>query len=265
LIMAPHETQRGVLLFATPEDVAVAAAEKFVAYGQESISQHGVFSVALAGGNTPRRVYELLASDRFKDLIDWSKVHLFFSDERSVPPNHPDSNYAMAVQALISKIGIPPANVHRIAGEVNPEESAAAYEGELRNFFGGVATTRFDLVLLGMGDDGHTASLFPNSDSLNETSRWVVATKAPSGQDRISLTLAAIKNGAHVLFLVTGSAKAQRLAEVLGDRPGTQLPAQLIMPVNGTLEWLVDEAAAALLSSHLAPDIAQQPENNNEN
>src|SRR6185436_14371217 len=118
--MTPAGIKRRVLLFDTPEDVALAAAQRFIDYGSAAISENGVFSVALAGGNTPKRVYELLASDRFKHLIDWSKVHLFFGDERSVPPDHPDSNYAMAAQALISKIGIPQSNIHRIAGEVNP-------------------------------------------------------------------------------------------------------------------------------------------------
>jgi len=254
-----------VVVFDIPEEVALVAAQRFVEYAKQAIAEHGVSSVALAGGNTPKRVYELLASDRFKELIDWSKVHLFFGDERSVPPDHPDSNYAMAARALISKIGIPPSNVHRIAGEVNPDDSAASYESELRNFFGEVAAPRFDLVLLGMGDDGHTASLFPNSDSLTETSRWVVAAKAPSGQDRISLTPGAINNAAHVLFLVTGRGKAQRLAEVLGDKRGARLPAHLIMPVKGTLQWLVDQAAASFLSLPLAPDKTEQPENDNEN
>lgn len=238
-----------VLVFDTPEEVALAAAQRFVEYAKQAIAEHGRFSVALSGGNTPKRVYELLASGSYKNLIEWSKVHLFFGDERSVPPDHPDSNYAMVYQALISKIDIPRSNVHRIAGEVNPEESAVAYERELRDFFGAVAASRFDLAFMGLGDDGHTASLFPNSEAVAEKSRWVVATKAPSGQDRISLTLPAINNAAHVLFLVTGSGKAQRLAEVLGNRAGTnKLPAQLIMPVNGTLEWLIDRSAASLLS-----------------
>lgn len=257
-----------VLVFDTPEQVALAAAERFLAYAKEAIAQHGRFSVALAGGNTPRRVYELLASEPFKNLIDWSRVHLFFGDERSVPPNHPESNYAMVYAALISKIDIQPSNVHRIPGEVDPVESAATYERELRNFFGDMAPPHFDLVLLGMGDDGHTASLFPNSEALNETSRWVLATKAPSGQDRISLTLPSVNNAEHVLFLVTGSAKAQRLAEVLRKGPGKdKLPAQLITPVNERLEWLIDQAAAAvtLLDFPLAPDIAEEPENDNEN
>lgn len=242
-------TQRSVLVFNTPEEVALAGTQRFVECANEAIAERDVFSVALAGGNTPKRVYELLASDPHQSLIDWSRVHLFFGDERSVPPDHPESNYAMVYRTLISKIDIPTSNVHRIAGEVNPTESAAAYETELRNFFGEVASPRFDLVLLGMGDDGHTASLFPNREALAEKSSWVAATKAPSGQDRISLSLPAINNAEHVLFLVTGSGKAQRLAEVLGNRPGTnKLPPQLIKPVNGKLEWLIDRDAASLLS-----------------
>ena len=247
--MAPHGTQRSVLLFDTPGEVALAATERFVEYANQAIAKHGVFSVALAGGNTPRRVYELLASNPHKNLIEWSNVHLFFGDERCVPSDHPDSNYAMVDRALISKIDIPPSNIHRMIGEVDPEEGAAAYESKLRNFFGEVAVPRFDLVLLGMGDDGHTASLFPKSASLAEKSRLVVATKAPSGQGRISLTLSAINSAEHVMFLVTGSGKAQRLAEVFENRPGAnKLPAQLIVPVNGTLEWLIDREAASLLS-----------------
>jgi 6-phosphogluconolactonase len=247
--MAPHETQRSVLVFDTPEDVALAAAERVGDYANQAIAKHGVFSLALAGGNTPKRVYELLALNPHKNLIEWSNVHLFFGDERCVPPDHPDSNYAMVHRALISKIDIPLSNVHRIIGEVDPQEGATAYESELGNFFGGVAVPRFDLVLLGMGDDGHTASLFPNSASLAEKFRWVVVTKAPSGQDRISLTLPAINNAEHVMFLVTGSGKAQRLAEVFEDRPITnKLPAQQIMPGKGTLEWLIDREAGSLLS-----------------
>jgi 6-phosphogluconolactonase len=259
------EVQRNVLVFNTPEEVALAAVQRFVEYANQATAEHGVFSVALAGGKTPKEVYEVLASDPHKSLIEWSEVHLFFGDERCVPPDHPESNYAMVHRALISKIDIPPANVHRMAGELNPEASAVAYERELRTFFGEVAAPRFDLILLGMGDDGHTASLFPNSEALTENSKTVVATKAPSGQDRISLTLPAINSAACVLFLVTGSGKAQRLAEVLSNLPETnKLPAQLIAPVNGTLEWLIDGAAASLISLPLALDHAQQPENDNE-
>jgi 6-phosphogluconolactonase len=238
-----------VLVYDTPEQVALAAAERFVAYAQEAIVDRSVFSVALAGGNTPTRVYELLASIPFKNLIEWSRVHLFFGDERCVPPQHPDSNYGMVYTTLISKIEIPSANVHRIIGEGNPDEDAAAYEIELRAFFGNVSWPRFDLVLLGMGDDGHTASLFPGTDAVKEEVKWVVATRMEQlKQDRITLTVPVLNHAAHVVFLVTGQGKAKRLSEVLRHRPNAdRLPAQLIQPVDGTLEWLIDKAGASLL------------------
>src|SRR5687768_4925449 len=210
------ETAGDVLVFDTPEEVALAAAEKFVTYGQKAISDHGVFSVALAGGNTPRRVYELLATDPFRNRVEWSRVHLFFGDERCVPPHHPDSNYGMVYQTLISKIEIPTANVHRMVGEGNPEENASAYEKELTTFFGELSWPRFDLVLLGMGEDGHTASLFPGSDALNEKSKWAVATRMKRlEQERITLTAPVLNHAEHLMFLVTGQGKAKRLSEVL--------------------------------------------------
>jgi len=238
-----------VLVFDTPEEVAKAAAEKFVAHAKEAILDHGVFSVALAGGNSPRRVYELLASDPFRNIIEWSRVHLFFGDERCVPPHHQDSNYGMVYTALISKIEIPPANVHRIVGEGNPQESATAYENELSTFFGKFSWPRFDLALLGMGEDGHTASLFPGTDAVKEQSKWVVATRMKQlEQDRLTLTAPVLNHAAHVIFLVTGQGKAKRLLEVLRHRSQAHpLPAQLIQPVDGTVEWLVDKSAASFL------------------
>ena len=237
-------------VFDTPEQLAVAAAERFVERAREF---HGTplerFSVALAGGKTPRRVYELLATDRFKNRIDWPQVYLFFGDERSVPPDHPESNYRTVYESLISKVPIPPKNVHRIVGEGNPNENARAYENQLRTFFAGLSWPRFELVLLGMGEDGHTASLFPNSAALQEMSRWVVPTKnEQSGQDRITLTVPVFNHARRVAFLVTGQKKAQRLKEVLRPEPGSgQLPAQAIKPIDGSVEWLVDAEAASLL------------------
>ncbi|HVQ37661.1 MAG TPA: 6-phosphogluconolactonase [Pyrinomonadaceae bacterium] len=249
--MEPRRIQDNVRIFNTPEDVALAAADELVAYAREAIADHEWFGVALAGGNTPRRVYELLGSDPHKKLIEWSRVHLFFGDERCVPPVHPDSNYRMVYEALVSNVEIPEGNVHRIVGENDPPAGAAAYEQELRRFFTAASLPRFDLVLLGMGEDGHTASLFPKSDALKEQSKWVVATQnLQSQQDRISLTLPALNHAAHVLFLITGSNKATRLSEVLRIESGPEpLPAQLISPVQGTLEWLIDRAAASQLSS----------------
>jgi len=239
--------QSNILVFETPEELALAAAERFVQYAGELRDMTERFSVALAGGNTPRRVYQLLATERFKNRVEWSQVHLFFGDERCVPPQHPDSNYARAYEALISRVTIPADNVHRIVGEGNPTENALAYESELRKFF--AELPRFDLVLLGMGDDGHTASLFPHSAALKERSRWVVPTRnEQSGQERITLTLPALNHARRIMFLVTGKKKAQPLKEVLRPQPGSeQLPVQAITPIEGMLEWLVDAEAASLL------------------
>ncbi|MGH9872678.1 MAG: 6-phosphogluconolactonase [Pyrinomonadaceae bacterium] len=243
------EPQSNISVFDTSEQLAVAAAERFVECAYEFHGTLDRFSVALAGGNTPRRVYELLARDRFKNRIEWSQVYLFFGDERCVPPDHPDSNYAVAYRALISTVPIPAINVHRIVGDGNANENARAYENQLRSFFAGLSWPRFDLVLLGMGEDGHTASLFPNSAALKETSHWVVPTKnEQSGQDRITLTAPVFNHARHIMFLVTGKKKAQRLKEVLRPQPGSeQLPVQAITPIDGTLDWLVDAEAASLL------------------
>jgi len=238
-----------VFIFDTPEQVAQAAAERFVDYSAASSADHGSFSVALAGGSTPRRAYELLGSDEFKNRVNWSVVHLFFGDERMVPPDAAESNYRMVNDALLARVPLPPQNVHRINGEIEPEESAALYEAELKSFFATTSWPRFDLILLGMGDDGHTASLFPGGDALNETAKCVVATRHPqSGQARISLTLPVINQSARVVFLVTGKKKAAPLVRVLrGEGANEELPARKVTPVNGILEWLVDRSAASEL------------------
>jgi 6-phosphogluconolactonase len=251
-----------VFVLETPEQVAEAAAERFVDYSIASIREHGSFAVALAGGSTPRYAYELLAKAEYKDCVDWSRVNLFFGDERLVPPASPESNYRMVNDALISRVPIPADNVHRIIGETAPYESAKEYEALLKKFFGTVNWPRLDLVWLGMGDDGHTASLFPGSDALKENTRWVVPTRHPhTGQDRITLTLPVLNHAARVIFTVTGREKAATLARVLrGDSTDEELPARKIGPVNGTLEWLVDQSAA----SQLTVDVSEQPEDNDE-
>ena len=238
-----------VLVFDTPEQVAQAAAERFVDYSAASIADHGLFTVALAGGSTPRRAYELLGSDEVKNRVDWQLVQLFFGDERMVPPDSPESNYRMVNDALLARVPLPPQNIHRMNGDFAPSESAESYEAELKDFFATTAWPRFDLILLGMGDDGHTASLFPGSAALNETAKWVVATHHPqTGQARTTLTLPVINQAARVVFLVTGKTKAAALERVLHDEAANdQLPAQQIRPVNGTLKWLVDRSAASAL------------------
>jgi 6-phosphogluconolactonase len=242
--MNPHPN---VFVFDTPEQVARAAAERFVAYSIASIREHGLFAVALAGGSTPRRAYELLATDEFRNRVDWSLVFLFFGDERMVPPDSPESNYRMVNEALISRVAIPAASVHGLIGETSPAQTAGSYEAELKSFFGMVELPHFDLVWLGIGEDGHTASLFPGSDALKEETRWVVDTRNPqTGQTRITLTVPVLNHAARVTFMVTGKEKAATLARVLhNDAEEEELPAQKVRPVNGVLEWLVDRAAAS--------------------
>jgi 6-phosphogluconolactonase len=242
-------TQANVFVCDTPEELALAAAERLTAYERACRRTGERFSLVLAGGQTPRRIYELLATDPFKQRLEWDQVDLFFGDERGVPPDHPDSNYRMTAAALISRVPIPPWQVHRIIGEGNPNESAQLYEGQLRTYFAGAPWPRFALVLLGMGTDGHTASLFPGSDALCETEHWVVPSRSPQPpQSRITLTVPVLNHAARVLFLVSGADKAARLAQVLKPKPQTELlPAQMIQPISGSVEWLVDSAAASLL------------------
>lgn len=235
-----------VSVFQTSEQLALAAAERFVEAAKHSQETHGRFSVALAGGRTPTHIYELLATDSFRNRVEWSRVDVFFGDERCVQQDHPESNYAMAHRALLSKVPIPEANVQRITGEGDPTESAREYEARLRNFFGPMPWPRFDLVFLGMGEDGHTASLFPKSEALDEPLQLVVPTKSPQGQCRITLTLGAFSHAARIIFLVTGEEKAATLSDVMQRQSGSRrLPASLVKPIDGTLEWLVDRKAAS--------------------
>lgn len=238
-----------ILVFDDADEVARGAADRFVEIAQAVIAARGRFSVALSGGSTPRLTYELLATDEYRDRVSWASVHIFFGDERCVPPTHPDSNYRMACEAMISLLPIPPQNTHRMRCEDGPVAGARLYEQELRSFFDGAAAwPRFDLVLLGIGEDGHTASLFPGTPALAEQQAWVVANRVEKLKTfRITLTAPAINHAAHIVFMVTGIGKAERLVEVLnGLRDPERLPAQMIQPVEGSLTWLVDRAAASL-------------------
>jgi 6-phosphogluconolactonase len=247
--MATADTARDIRILETAEEVARAAADLFTDIAIASISAEGRFSVALAGGSTPRRTYQLLASEEYRDRVSWSKVHIFFGDERCVPPTHADSNYRMVEETMLSRLPIPEENVHRMIGEGDAHANASLYESELRTFFDGEPWPLFNLVLLGMGDDGHTASLFPGTDALKEDRAWVVANWVEKFQSyRITLTAPAINHAANIIFLVAGASKAERLHEVLrGARDPLRLPAQLIQPVAGSLIWLADKAAAARL------------------
>lgn len=231
------------------EAVARAAASRFAELAEECVSTRGRFAVALSGGSTPRRIYQLLSGEEFATRVEWPKVHVFFGDERCVPPNDEASNYHMAYESLLARVSIPTENVHRMIGEGDAASNARLYEDELRVFFGDEELPRFDLVMLGMGKDGHTASLFPGSPALAESDAWVLANWVEKiGAYRLTLTSRVINNAAHVLFVITGAGKAERLLEVIeGARDPQRLPAQLIRPARGTLDWYIDEAAASKL------------------
>ncbi len=243
----------GVRVCARPDEVHRAAAEAWARAAAEAVGARGRFTVALAGGLTPRGLYELLARDPvFRERLPWGRTHVFWGDERHVPPDHPDSNYRMAREALLSRVPIPAANVHRIPAELPEVAAAAAYERTLRTVFelGPAGVPRFDLVILGMGKDGHTASLFPGAGALLERDHLVVAERvAAVGAWRISLTLPVLNGAARVVFLVTGEEKAAALSAVLGaEGSSSGLPAALVRPADGELLWLVDKAAGALLA-----------------
>jgi 6-phosphogluconolactonase len=227
-----------------------AAADEVVGLAADAIGRRGRFDWALAGGNTPKELYTLLASRDYVSRVDWSQVHFYWGDERCVPPDHPDSNYRMARVSLLEELRLPPENVHRMQGELEPALAAERYEAELRSCSnppeGGFPA--FDLILLGMGADGHTASLFPGSPGLAETRRWVVAHRVETlATTRLTLTLPVLNAAASVLFLVAGADKAERLKEVLSGTSSPALPSQRVRPRGAEPRWFVDGPAGRLI------------------
>jgi 6-phosphogluconolactonase len=230
----------------TTEAVSEAAAESITGTVMGAVAAHGRCSLALAGGRTPKDTYALLAG-RCRDKIPWPSVHLFWGDERCVPPVDPDSNFRMASEVLLGRIPIPPGNVHRILGERPPELAAEAYERELRTFFpAGASLPAFDLVILGAGADGHTASLFPGSPALEESKRWVMAVEAPGGvpcSHRVTLTLPAINASKKVIFLITGAEKSAVVRDLCkGPAMPATTPAGRVCPED-ELQVFADVAA----------------------
>jgi len=235
-------------IFPSPEALSLAAAEAFAQLANKVIAAKGRFAVALAGGNTPRTIYKLLATD-YREQIEWPRVHFFWGDERYVPSNDPDSNYRMAREALFDHVPVLAENVHRMPTEfIQPETAALNYEKTLQDFWPN-SLPRFDLIQLGLGPDGHIVSLFPNSPLLEEEHRLVaVVTGSPKPPPtRITLTLPAINHAAQIHFFVTGAEKAEALRATLeGARDLKRFPAQAVQPVNGHVIWWVDEKAASL-------------------
>jgi 6-phosphogluconolactonase len=256
----PREILPGVQVYPNPAEVARGAARHFVEYAWQSISRYGQFMVALSGGETPRAMLALLAFDEFRGQVDWAKVHVFWSDERAVPPTNAESNYGMARREFLIRVPIPEGNVHRMEAE-KPGIGRAAHEYEevLRKYLDldDRGFPRFHLIFLGMGKDGHTASLFPGTRVPRQTSRWVstpLVTKL--NMRRMTLTLPVLDAALRVVFLVVGSEKAQILHSVLQEKSDPPYPAQLVQPREpGTKVFLVDKAAAALLTP-ASPDKA---------
>jgi 6-phosphogluconolactonase len=237
----------------TPAATARAAAKLFSDVVLKAAADRGVARIAISGGTTPKSMFQLLAdpAEAFLKLVPWDRIELYWVDERCVPPDHAESNFRMTKEALLSKVPLPPERVHRMEGELDPEVAAARYESVIRNSFKleGAETPTFDLILLGMGDDGHTASLFPHTDALNEMSHIVVPNHVPQKDAwRITLTWPVINQGREVAFLIEGEEKAQVLHDVLlGPYQPDTYPSQIIRPASGQLTLLLDRAAAAKL------------------
>ena len=244
-----------VVYYVEPDAAALArrAAQYLVEQAEQAVAARGRARVAISGGSTPKAAFSALAEhgEPWRERMPWDRLDLYWVDARCVPPDHPDSNYRMTREALLDHVPLKPEQIHRMEGERQPEEAAARYEAELRNSFSleGAETPRFDVVQLGMGSDGHTASLFPHSRALRETSRLVAANYVEDKETwRITLSWLVINRASQVFFLVSGAEKALILNEVFeGLRDPERLPSQLIVPEGGILTLLLDQAAATLL------------------
>lgn len=226
------------------------AADQIVRAVQESIRERGSCSLVLSGGETPRGVYRLLGTDPLKSAIDWPRVDLFFADERCVPPDDEQSNYGMVLKELVSAVPIPADNVHRMRGELEARKAADEYEDVLRNAFSG-REPDFDVILLGVGGDGHTASLFPSTDVLEEKKRWACAVfVARLNRWRVTLTMRAINTGRAIFVLATGQSKASVVERALTAKsPTKELPITLVQPSRGAILWMLEKEAAVDLGS----------------
>ena len=252
-----------VHLHILPEnELAKAFAEHVVLAAAQAIAQRGRFLLVLSGGNTPRTLYALLATPEYAARLNWAATHVFWSDERCVPATHSASNFLMAKTTLLDPVGIPQANIHRMPGELDPDQAAAAYEDLLRSFVplqaqASEAASKFptfDLIHLGMGPDGHIASLFPDDALLVETKRYVAATaETKNGERRLSLTFPVLNAASLIVFTVTGENKAQMVRMVLQSGTQQVVPAQNVRPSQGDVSWFLDPPAAKELSPNAAP------------
>ncbi len=243
-LMSGQGPTAAIRIFEDTGALSRAAAELFIECAAQHIRSRGRFVVALSGGNTPLPFYSLLSNDPFRTAIVWKQVDIFWTDERCVPPDHQESNYGALRERLLRSVSLPSENVHRIRAEQGPIAAAEAYERELRSFFGKNSLPAFDLIVLGAGEDGHTASLFPGSEGIAEAARLAVPVlRDPPGTNRVTLTLPVLNNAYQVLFLVAGDAKADMVGEILANGNRRNYPAGLVGPKGG-LAWFLDREAA---------------------
>lgn len=238
-----------ILVFSDLEELSHMAASFLSCIAGTSIASQGRFTLAISGGSTPKRLYFLLGTE-YREKVQWDRTEVFWVDERCVPAGLEESNYKSARELFLSKVPVKEGNIHRIRGEFPPEQEALRYEEEIRACFGSPGIPVFDLIILGMGQDGHTASLFPGSGPLKETGRLAVPVhlQRPETPERITLTLPVLNNAAHVLFLVSGPSKAGVIRDILEDKDKRDhYPAGLVNPAQGDLTWLIDREAASKL------------------
>ncbi len=240
--------RRRIEVLNTVDDLSRKAANIFMTKAAAASGDKGKLSVAFSGGSTPAPFFSLLSTDAYRSSINWDRVHIFWTDERCVPPDHPDSNYKLAFDLLLSEVPVPEANIHRIPGELGSEEAARIYDRDLRVYFSNQAIPRFDLIYLGVGTDGHTASIFPGEIAAENMAHATISVFVEKlASHRVSLSLPVINNASTVVFLVTGKSKAEIVRGILeGKNP--DLPAARVNPVTGESVWLLDLEAAASLT-----------------
>jgi 6-phosphogluconolactonase len=255
----PWDERRDIIVPGDERITLIFCVEHFVALAKEAIRDHGAFFVALSGGSTPKAIFKLLSAPPYDQMVAWNKIHLFWSDERAVPPNSSESNYHMAMEAGLSKMPIPKEQIHRMRAEERIEENALAYEQEITTTLQGRS---FDLVMLGMGEDGHTASLFPHTEGLNVQKRLAIANYLPKKKSwRMTLTYDCIHQAAHIAIYVLGDAKKATLAEVLtSPNQFDRYPIQKVGTPTHHALWIADQAAAAMLLLKKDPTSCVKPQ-----
>jgi 6-phosphogluconolactonase len=242
---------KNIHAYPNKEKLVTATAELVADCIEQAIQQNGLCNMALSGGSTPGGVFSLLASSPYRDRVDWCRLHLSWGDERMVPPEHQDSNFRMVQETLLDHIKIPDENVHRIRGEIAPEEAAAEYAELLHDHFKD-SLPCFDLILLGLGEDGHTASLFPETDAVEEYEKHAVAVFVPKlSAWRVTLTLPVFNAARKVLFLVSGKSKSEIVQRIMSNKqPDKELPATMVNPQNGEIHWMLDSEAMVLINKN---------------